>query len=1199
MSLLQYSEFSYAPLPTRTSIRLLRLHNTRNGVLPSLCGYPILHCSLHVVDLASESAPAYEALSYTWDSPETEYEKRKTDNWKDPYGPLCKWPVAVRNGNTGELAVLHVRKNLFDALLHLQGMENVDQRDGEYDKTRLHVAAEDGDTDIVRSMLEEGASCGARDCFGETPLHYAAENGHYEIVKLLIASGADMSVYDNTGRSPVQCCIQRKRGDWEQIARFLRDVAYRTQELRDFDGGDLEVERRSAPYNKTPLIEASEEGKLARVRRLVRRGADLSATDDFGETGLHYAAENGHYDVVKELVRAGADMDVVDGHGRTPIECCTQQKRRQWEEVAKFLRDRSFRQQELSLSAAAAEAEVDQDSDSDSGSEGDVKNEAKGSASGFFWIDALCINQADLDERSAQVQIMPQIYTKASCVIVWLGDDSQMIFRLLRNVWSRPDLKEVIRRVNKKARRLNELKEQWSVSLLAFLEDKNLDWEIPDGAIFSINDLRLILGTFPRSWFTRVWCIQELSLATKIRMFMGKTELEWHEVLKFLCLLAHLGFFRPASVWKIDKGWTMHDGKGGDGSEAWRLAEIRLRTARNNNEWDIVDPIFHRKGCEAPCVRKADRLSLPLLIAATWSFESKDPRDKIYAIMSLAAPLPPEDKITVDYTSPVEDLYTQVAHIFIRGSGRDSMYSRGDGFAGILEPLEGLSYVQDPYYSGQQGRMPELPSWVPDFSNALTTTRIWRRSFRAAKTLEPAFGPGEEKGSLHVLGTEIDVVEAVEPGWAEIDPDDMPADLDIDVGSWLELLETMKPTSGESPVQMLFRTLTVDKLWEGCDKEARQQSAVSFREFIAWELACIVKKSLEEDEEAARELEEETQSTTESGADTSADDDEDEEKSETSSADGSHSEDESEENGKCWTCDGCDRELGAGDWHCDSCEDFDLCWECFRDGKLEHDPKHDFTLYQVSPNEEPSTAPQEQVQVPSRLTKVLRSRSALGSSAFGSTESLSLKQKAVIKRISQLRIGRWFGDHGEAPNTDSKDSVSGQDQDDRSSTGSSASNKESEDLTNDATDASLKQSSLYILEHQRSLENAANQGDLRYLPTLDEIPSQDRLTGATWQWCKFHGDPSGCKTLDDESSVRVHISKVYRKRCLFRTRAGRLGLGPQSVRPGDGVWLVAGSRTPYLLRNKEQAEEGKEKLGFLGIAQGNLPGRRKEMFTPE
>lgn len=269
-----------------------------------------------------------------------------------------------------------------------------------------------------------------------------------------------MNVYDNTGRLPVQCCIQRKRRDWERVTKFLRDVNYRTQELRDFNGGDLEIERRHPPFNKTALIESSEEGKLARVRRLVRRGANLSATDDFGETGLHYAAENGHYDVVKELVRAGSDMDIVDEHGRTPIDCCTQQKRGQWEQVAKFLRDRSFRQEELSLTVAAAAEEVDSDSDSDQDSDEDLKNEGKGAASGFFWVDAICINQDDLEERSAQVQIMPQIYSKASCVIVWLGDDSQMIFRLLRNVWQGPDLKDVIRRVNKKAKRLKELKQQ-------------------------------------------------------------------------------------------------------------------------------------------------------------------------------------------------------------------------------------------------------------------------------------------------------------------------------------------------------------------------------------------------------------------------------------------------------------------------------------------------------------------------------------------------------------------------------------------------------------------------------------------------------------------------------------------------------------------------------------------------------------------
>jgi hypothetical protein len=39
----------------------------------------------------------------------------------------------------------------------------------------------------------------------------------------------------------------------------------------------------------------------------------------------------------------------------------------------------------------------------------------------MLWIDALCINQLDLDERSAQVQRMAGIFKYANRVIVWLG----------------------------------------------------------------------------------------------------------------------------------------------------------------------------------------------------------------------------------------------------------------------------------------------------------------------------------------------------------------------------------------------------------------------------------------------------------------------------------------------------------------------------------------------------------------------------------------------------------------------------------------------------------------------------------------------------------------------------------------------------------------------------------------------------------
>jgi len=40
----------------------------------------------------------------------------------------------------------------------------------------------------------------------------------------------------------------------------------------------------------------------------------------------------------------------------------------------------------------------------------------------LLWVDAICINQRDTDERSRQVRMMDVIYQSARCTIVWLGE---------------------------------------------------------------------------------------------------------------------------------------------------------------------------------------------------------------------------------------------------------------------------------------------------------------------------------------------------------------------------------------------------------------------------------------------------------------------------------------------------------------------------------------------------------------------------------------------------------------------------------------------------------------------------------------------------------------------------------------------------------------------------------------------------------
>ncbi|KAF2113266.1 heterokaryon incompatibility protein-domain-containing protein [Lophiotrema nucula] len=101
---------------------------------------------------------------------------------------------------------------------------------------------------------------------------------------------------------------------------------------------------------------------------------------------------------------------------------------------------------------------------------------------GYIWVDALCINQRDLDERSHQITMMADIYREASEVLVWLGVDdvhtSQGI-ELLRDIACLTPAKRFL--------------------LLPESVQSHERW--------------IALGHFfQRSWFNRAWIIQEVHL---------------------------------------------------------------------------------------------------------------------------------------------------------------------------------------------------------------------------------------------------------------------------------------------------------------------------------------------------------------------------------------------------------------------------------------------------------------------------------------------------------------------------------------------------------------------------------------------------------------------------------------------------------------------------------------------------------------
>jgi hypothetical protein len=54
-----------------------------------------------------------------------------------------------------------------------------------------------------------------------------------------------------------------------------------------------------------------------------------------------------------------------------------------------------------------------------------------------FWIDAICMNQEDTEEKTAQIQLMTKIYSRAQTVLMWLGEDDEFTekgFDLIREL---------------------------------------------------------------------------------------------------------------------------------------------------------------------------------------------------------------------------------------------------------------------------------------------------------------------------------------------------------------------------------------------------------------------------------------------------------------------------------------------------------------------------------------------------------------------------------------------------------------------------------------------------------------------------------------------------------------------------------------------------------------------------------------------
>lgn len=171
-----------------------------------------------------------------------------------------------------DYAVRESVSQFFQPLLAAGAKADVTRCD-EDGRTALYFAVFEGNRSVAEYLLQQGSYVNDFSHDGTSILSLALEQGHQEIVDMLLATGAKMEP------------------DWEDDAGY------------------------------TLLHHAAAGGCTEQVRRLIQKGADISAATTEGKwTPLMLAAIHGHTDTVDELLKHGANLRQKNDFGSTALE---------------------------------------------------------------------------------------------------------------------------------------------------------------------------------------------------------------------------------------------------------------------------------------------------------------------------------------------------------------------------------------------------------------------------------------------------------------------------------------------------------------------------------------------------------------------------------------------------------------------------------------------------------------------------------------------------------------------------------------------------------------------------------------------------------------------------------------------------------------------------------------------------------------
>lgn len=295
-----------------------------------------------------------------------------------------------------------------------------------------------------------------------------------------------------------------------------------------------------------------------------------------------------------------------------------------------------------------------------------------------LWADAICINQADQVERGEQIQLMRQIYCRASAVLIWLG--------------------------------LADGRSNWAIKYLKSLSGYNVRKANPYRDIGVVGEVPRLLS---RSWFERVWVIQEVAVARQATLFCGNQDISWHSLVKavnvFSCFDQFAAFGQRIA-----------------GTDTIMAAVARLPDLeRNINNFEAFRKLQDRLNSSGPNFSQLEDVFEHMR-----GRKATDPRDRIYAALALL-PFEQSQSLKPDYTIIDYKVYRNIVlAALLKGS------------------LKFLRYCQ-PHLQTQ------LPSWMPDWSKPRLTPMLQDGVFMSY--YDPYNASGNSSADYHCVqdGSEI------------------------------------------------------------------------------------------------------------------------------------------------------------------------------------------------------------------------------------------------------------------------------------------------------------------------------------------------------------------------------------------------------------------------------------------------------------